>query len=217
VRRFALVPPASGGISLLCALLGVTACWRNQSEMPPVHLNQNMDLQEKGEAQERNQWFTDGRVMRTPPAGTVAVGFLKDDDHMHRGLDLEGHVAAGLPEGITLDEALLARGEQRYNIYCAPCHGMSGRGDGIATRRGGGFAVAPGNFHKQELQPAPLGYFYRVMTYGIRTMRSYQDQITSPEDRWAIAAWVRVLQQSHRAKEGDVPSDALGQQARRGQ
>jgi mono/diheme cytochrome c family protein len=199
----------------LVLVVAATGCWRNQSELPPVHLNQNMDQQEKGEVQERNQWFADGRVMRTPPPGTVAVGFLKEDDHLYRGLDLEGHVAEGLPESITLDEALLARGEQRYGIYCSPCHGISGRGDGIATRRGGGFAVQPANFHKQDLQPAPLGYFYRVVTYGIRTMRSYEDQI-STEDRWAIAAWVRVLQQSHRAKEGDVPSDALGQQARRG-
>jgi mono/diheme cytochrome c family protein len=199
--------------AMILALL-LTGCWRNRSEEAPVHLNQNMDLQEKGEAQERNQWFLDGRAMRTPPSGTVAVGLLKEDTHMHEGKYPDGSVAAGLPEGIELDEALLDRGQQRFGIYCAPCHGLSGRGDGPVTRRGGGFAQAPANLHTAELQPAPLGYFYRVITYGKGTMRSYAAQIPT-EDRWAIAAWVRVLQQSHRAKESDVPSDALGKSARR--
>ena len=199
--------------SLILALL-LAGCWRNQSADAPVHLNQNMDHQEKGEVQERNQWFLDGRAMRTPPPGTVAVGFLKDDVHLHEGKNEDGTIAAGLPEGMELNEALLARGAERYEIYCAPCHGHAGRGDGPVTLRGGGFAQAPANFHTQELQPAPLGYFYRVIAYGKGTMRSYAAQVPT-EDRWAIAAWVRVLQQSHRAKESDVPSDALGKTARR--
>ena len=166
-----------------------------------------MDLQERGEAQERNQFFTDGRAMRTPPTGTVAVGFLKDDDHLWRGLDDQGHVAATLPEGIKLDDALLKRGENRYNIYCSPCHGQQGRADGPANRRvADGFAKAPANFHDPDYQPVPLGYFYKVGTEGYGTMKGYASQIPDPKDRWAIAAWIRVLQVSHRAKQSDIPA-----------
>ena len=189
------------------ALVGMAGCWGNYSESPPVHLQQNMDLQERGEAQERNQFFADGRVMRTPPAGTVAVGFLKDDDHLWRGIDDKGKVAATLPEGMELNAELLARGEDRYNIYCAPCHGQQGRGDGPANRRvSGGFAQKPANFHDEQYQPAPLGYFYKVGTEGFGLMKGYSSQIPDPKDRWAIAAWVRVLQVSHGAKKSDIPA-----------
>lgn len=188
-------------------LVGMAGCWGNYSESPPVHLQQNMDFQERGEAQERNQFFADGRVMRTPPAGTVAVGFLKDDDHLWRGIDDKGKVAATLPEGMTADAELLERGEDRYNIYCAPCHGQQGRGDGPANRRvAGGFAQKPANFHDERYQPAPLGYFYKVGTEGYGLMKGYSAQIPDPKDRWAIAAWIRVLQVSHGAKKSDIPA-----------
>jgi mono/diheme cytochrome c family protein len=173
-----------------------------------------MDFQERGEAQELNGFFPDNRAMRTPPAGTVAVGHLQDDDHLYRGLNLDGTVADQLPAGIELGDALLDRGKERFHIYCAPCHGEQGRGDGVASKRGGGMAVEPANFHQEKLQPAPLGYFFRVMTIGKGQMRPYNVQV-KPEDRWAIAAWIRVLQISHRATEQDVPASALTKTARR--
>jgi mono/diheme cytochrome c family protein len=194
--------------------LSVAACWGNASESPPIHLQQNMDFQERGDTQELSGFFTDLRVMRKPPAGTVAQGFLKDDDHLYRGKNLDGTIADALPAGIELDEALLRRGEDRYGIYCAPCHDESGRGHGPATRRGGGMAVEPVNLHMAKLQPAPLGYFFQVMTLGKGQMRPYAAQVT-PEDRWAIAAWIRVLQLSHRAEEKDIPAGALTTTARR--
>lgn len=195
-------------------LATVAGCWGNRSDAPPVHLQQNMDQQERGDAQELNAFFKDHRVMRTPPSGTVAFGHLKADDHLYRGLDESGAVAGGLPAAIELDDALLRRGEERYGIYCAPCHGLSGRGDGAVTRRGGGLAVEAPSFHRAALQPAPLGYFFRVMTIGKGKMQSYASQV--PEhDRWAIAAWVRALQISHQAKQSDVPADALSKTARR--
>ncbi len=185
----------------------LAGCWGNYSESPPIHFQQNMDFQERGEAQERNQFFADGRAMRTPPTGTVAVGFLKDDDHLWRGIDETGAVAATLPEGVELNDALLARGENRYDIYCSPCHGQQGRGDGPANRRvSEGFAKAPANFHDDDYQPVPVGYLYKVATEGYGTMKGYSAQVPDPEDRWAIAAWVRVLQVSHRAKQSDIPA-----------
>lgn len=200
---------------LVLAALGLVAgCWGNPSSEPPIHLQQNMDFQERGDAQERNDFFADHRYMRKPPEGTVAVGHLKADDHLYRGIGLDGRISDALPNPLTLDRALLDRGQARFDIYCAPCHGLTGHGDGQATRRGGGFAVEPVNLHARKLQPAPLGYFYRVATFGKGQMRSYAAQIPT-EDRWAIAAYVRVLQVSHRASESDIPADALGQTARR--
>jgi len=194
---------------LLLAVLALAACRGNRSDEPPVHLNQNMDFQEKLEAQERNDFFADGRAMRKPPAGTVAVGFLADDDHLHRGRYLDGTLADALPPSIKLDEKLLTRGQERFEIYCQPCHGTTGHGDGPATRRGGGFppGVAPANLHLKRLQPEALGYFFHVITNGKGKMRSYKAQIPV-EDRWAITAWVRTLQVSHSAKASDIPAAA---------
>ncbi len=186
--------------------VGLAGCQGNRSEDPPVHLQQNMDFQDRGDPQEHNDFFADGRWMRTPPAGTVAVGHLDDDDHRFRGLALDGTVADGLPEGMELDAALLERGEERYAIFCAPCHGATGHGDGPAARRAGGMTVAPVNLHMQKLYPAPLGYFYRVMTFGKGQMLPYASQVPV-DDRWAIAAFVRALQVSHQAG-GDAPGGA---------
>jgi mono/diheme cytochrome c family protein len=208
--------------SKTCGLLILTValaagCRGNRSDQPPVHLNQNMDFQKKGEAQERNDFFADGRWMREPPPGTVparSVSFddgeryLKVDDHLYRGVALDGTFVDALPGGLSLDDAFLARGKERYDIYCAPCHGHTGRGDGTATRRGGEMGVKPVNFHRKDLQAAPLGYFFHVISQGKGAMQSYASQIHSYEDRWAIAAWTRVLQVSHRADPSDIPADA---------
>jgi len=153
------------------------------------------DAVAKGEhppLRERTCW---ARAMRPPPFGTVAVGHLKDDDHLHRGRGPDGRLADSLPRVIELNEALMKRGEERYNIYCQPCHDYSGGGRGVATLRGGGFKVQPPSYHIDRLRAMPLGYFYEVITNGKGTMGSYAAQIPA-EDRWAIAVWVRTLQVS---------------------
>lgn len=197
---------------MVVALAALGGCRGTRSEDPPVHLQQNMDFQERGDAQEFNGFFADGRVMRKPPEGTVAVGLLKDDDHLYRGRNLDGTLADALPPAIKLDDKLLTRGEARYNIYCAPCHGQVGRGDGQATRRGGGMMPQPANLHLARLRPEPLGYFFNVISNGKGKMRSYKAQIPV-EDRWAISAWVRTLQVSHDAKPGDAAAPAAAPSA----
>jgi mono/diheme cytochrome c family protein len=192
---------------VVVALGSLTACRGTRSEDPPVHLQQNMDFQERGDPQEFNGFFADGRVMRKPPEGTVAVGLLKDDDHLYRGRNLDGTLADALPPSIKLDDKLLTRGETRFNIFCAPCHGQTARGDGPVTRRGGGMQPPPTNMHLARLRPEPLGYFFNVISNGKGKMRPYKAQIPV-EDRWAISAWVRTLQVSHDAKPGDVPAAA---------
>lgn len=181
-------------------------CQGNRSELPPVHLINQMDFQQRYDAQEVNPFFKNvdcavaenkhtcqGRANRLPVQGTVAVGFLKDDDELHRGRGPDGRLIDRLPASIKLGPELLARGEERYNIYCQPCHDYTGGGRGIATMRGGGFSVQPKNLHEPQVRAMPLGYFFDVITNGKGTMLPYAAQIPAA-DRWAISAWVRTLQ-----------------------
>lgn len=198
-----------GSAQLLTALVGLVAlvgpgCRGNKSAEPPVHLNLNMDFQAHFKAQEENAWFPDKRAMRLPVEGTVAQGQLREDDAFYRGRDANGRLIDTLPAGVTLDAALLARGEARYDIYCAPCHEKTGYGQGMIVQRG--LKVPPPSYHEPRLQAMPLGYFFDVITHGKNTMRSYASQIPVA-DRWAIAAWVRVLQVSQRAELADVPAN----------
>lgn len=197
IRKHAI----TGFAGVVLVSLGLTACQGNRSELPPVHLIWNMDFQEKWDPQEATTFYADRRIMRPPVEGTVARGFLKDNDLLWRGRDFNGRFADQLPEGMTLDADLLQRGHERYDIYCAPCHDQTGRGVGPVTTRGGGFAVAPANLHQERLVPMPLGYFYDVITNGkMPNMFPYAAQIPV-QDRWAIAAWVRVLQRHGQDKD----------------
>ncbi|PIE65670.1 MAG: quinol:cytochrome C oxidoreductase [Deltaproteobacteria bacterium] len=192
--------------ALLASGLAMTGCRGNKSSTPPVHPNWNMDDQQYFQAQENNPWFADQRAARPPVAGTVARGQLRADDHYYRGRGVDGRLVDSLPPQLDLDEALLSRGQARYNIYCAVCHDKTGYGNGIVMQKG--FAVPAPSYHQPRLQAMPLGYFYDVIANGKGTMRSYAAQVPV-EDRWAIAAWVRVLQVSQRAKVADVPAAEL--------
>jgi mono/diheme cytochrome c family protein len=200
-------------LRLIPAVVVLTACQGNRSDLPPVHLVHNMDFQARFDAQEENPFFQPvdcaaalnhgckGRAMRPPVPGTVAVGHLKDDDELHRGRGADGRLFDRLPASLQLGPELLDRGQQRYDIYCQPCHDYTGGGHGIATLRGGGFKVAPANLHDPRLRAMPLAYFYDVITNGKGTMLPYAAQIPV-EDRWAIAAWVRTLQVARTPIEG---------------
>ncbi len=194
-------------IAALASALAASAlgCQGNRSDLPPVHLIQNMDFQARFDAQEENDFFKAvdcanainhdcrGRAMRLPVPGTVAIGQLHDDSELDRGRGPDGRLFDRLPHSVELTPALLDRGKERYNIYCQPCHDEVGGGKGIATLRGGGFSVQPANLHDSRLRAMPLAYFYDVIANGKGTMLPYAAQIPV-HDRWAIAAWVRVLQ-----------------------
>ncbi len=188
-----LLRTLSMGLAGLALTAGLSGCRGNRSEAPPVHIIWNMDFQPRFEAQERSDFYADHRSSRLPVEGTVARGQLKTDRHLHEGRGFDGLLVDTLPKQIELSAELIDRGEERFNIYCAPCHDQSGRGHGPATLRGGGFKVPPADLHKSALQPVPLGYFYEVIKNGKGTMLPYAAQIPV-EDRWAIAAWVRTLQ-----------------------
>ena len=186
----------------MAALLTVMGCRGNRSNEPPVHLQQNMDFQERGEAQERNDFFADGRVMRPPVPGTIAVGYLKEDDHLWRGRLPNGALADELPAGIELSAALLDRGQERYNIYCAPCHGEAGDAQGPVAHRVAGLGVnsmVPPTFHDDRLRSIPDGQVFATITHGIRNMPAYAQSIPT-DDRWAIVTYVRALQLSEQGR-----------------
>jgi len=195
-------------LALLAALLGgivLSGCRGTTSSEPPVHLNLNMDFQKKFEAQEVNRFFADGRAMRPPVPGTVARGMLREDTRFYQGRDDAGNYVTDLPVALTRD--LLLRGRERYNIYCAVCHGRGGDGQGIIMTGNYGFTPAP-TYHDDRLRNVEDGYLYDVIANGIRNMPAYGQQI-SVADRWAITAYIRALQRTQNAAEGDLPPSIL--------
>ncbi len=195
---------AIAGLALL--LLAQLGCVRGRpSDDPPIHLNPNMDRQEKYVPQSESKFFADGMSMRQPVAGTVARGELHEDNTYYRGRDERDSLIARMPIEITLQ--LLQRGQERYNIYCSPCHGKTGDGKGIVVQRG---MLPPPSFHDPRLVAAPDGHIYDVITNGIRNMPTYRHQIPVP-DRWAIVAYFRALQRSQNATINDIPVELRGQ------
>jgi mono/diheme cytochrome c family protein len=143
-------------------------------------------------------FFADGASARALPEGTVARGFLRDDAAFFRGQGADGKFVEKIPVPIT--RALLVRGQERFDIYCSPCHGRTGEGQGMIVQRG---LKRPMSFHVDRLRAERAGYFFDVMTNGFGQMSSYAPQVP-PEDRWAIVAWIRTLQASHH-----MPGDFL--------
>ena len=172
------------------------------SDKPPVHLNLNMDFQERFDPQEANPFFADNRSMRPPVPGTVARGTLREDVAFYEGRTGGGSFVEEMPVPTTRE--LLMRGQSRYNIFCAPCHGGAGDGEGIITTGGYGYTPAP-TYHSDRLREAADGYLYDTIANGVRTMPSYGHQVP-PADRWAIVAYIRALQRSQYASPEDVPA-----------
>ena len=190
--------------AVLAAVL-VTGCRGNLSGRPPVHVSPNMDWQERLDPQERFTFFADGRAMRPPVPGTVARGFLREDSRFYLGREADGSFVERIPVEMTRD--LLERGRDRYTIFCSMCHGDAGDGQGIIMTGGYGFVPAP-SYHSDALRARSDGYLYDVLTNGVRTMPGYGQQVPVA-DRWAIVAYLRALQRSQWADEGDVPPGVL--------
>jgi len=152
----------------------------------------------------QSDFFADERSARSLPAGTVARGQLRQDAYFYTGT-MGGQPGDVMP--FPINERVLRRGQERFNIYCAPCHGMTGEGNGMIVQRGFRRAAS---FHERRLQEAPVGYFVDVMTSGFGAMPDYSAQI-SPHDRWTIVSYIRALQLSQRATVADVPADQRGQ------
>jgi mono/diheme cytochrome c family protein len=149
---------------------------------------------------EANAFFPDQRGSRVPPQGTVARGWLRDDEALYTG-KIDGQLVDTIPFAISHDD--LKRGQQRFNIYCSPCHGRVGDGQGMVVQRGLRQAAS---YHTDRLRQERIGYFFDVATNGFGAMQGYAEQVPV-RDRWLIAAYVRVLQFSQNASVDDVPAD----------
>lgn len=160
----------------------------------------NMVDQPKAEYQETSAFLPGGVSVQPLPEGVVSRERGGFDQVFYTGLDETGFVTE-LPIPLTLE--LVQRGQQRYNIYCTPCHNFSGNGLGVIVQKG---MPQPTSFHDQRLRDAQVGYFFNAMTNGFGRMYSYASRIP-PEDRWAIAAYIRALQLSQNATLEDVPEE----------
>jgi hypothetical protein len=175
------------------AWLGLAALWLAGCRL-------DMHLQPKYLPYEPTNFFHDGRSERPPVPGTVARGQLRLDELLYTGKE-NGVVSNRFPFPIT--KADLDRGREQYNVFCTPCHDYTGSGNGMIVQRG---FPQPPSFHVDRLRAAPAGHFFEVMTNGFGVMYSYGSRV-SPEDRWRIAAYIRVLQLSRHATIQDVPEN----------
>ncbi len=210
-------------VALPIPLLFVAMMRSDKSTEPRIHIIQDMDNQLRFKAQQASPIFADGRASRMPvgassdaPLGTtVARGEIRADDHFYKGI-VNGEFVATFPSGhaeLQINAAFLQRGQERFNIYCAPCHGWDGTGSGpVSVRVADGAGripntwVQPLNLQDAEIRGRPHGHLFNTITRGIRTMPAYGDQI--PEaDRWAIVAYVRALQRSGASSADDVPPE----------
>ena len=167
-----------------------------------------MKHQPKLRPQAESTFFADGRADRLPPPHVVRADLpLRDDDHLYLGKNAAGAFAAGFPAKLAVDLKFLERGRDRYQIYCAPCHGAAGDGNGITKRYGMG---ATPTYHDPRIRSMPDGEIFNTITNGKNTMLPYADKLV-PEDRWAVVAYVRALQRAQQGTAADVTDPAAKQ------
>jgi mono/diheme cytochrome c family protein len=159
---------------------------------------QDMHDQPKYRPLRGSELFADKRSARPLVEGTVARGTLREDSAYFTGKTADGFVSE-IPVEVTPE--LLARGQSQFQVFCAPCHGRTGRGDGMVVQRG---FKKPSSYHVERLRQVPVGYFYDAITIGFGAMADYSAQVP-PADRWAIAAYIRALQLSQYAPVAHVP------------
>lgn len=182
-----------------------------KTPQPRVHIVPDMDNQPRVNTQARNPLFADRRGMRPSVSGTVARGELSADDAVFRGI-ANGEEPTSWVDVIPVpvNMQVLRRGQQRYDIFCSPCHGLAGFGDGMVSKRADqlqeGTWTPPTSFHTDLIRNRPPGQLFNTITHGVRNMPAYGPQIPV-EDRWAIVAYVRALQRSQTATVEDVPED----------
>lgn len=175
----------------------------------PEWLFPGMKHQPKLVQQVESPFFADGRSDRVAPPDTVPSSFgpmgqpLKDDDFLYRGKLADGTFARGFPKAVPVNAALLARGKDRFTIYCSPCHGLVGDGQGITKKYGMG---AVPTYHDDRLRKMAEGEIFNTISNGKGQMNPYGDKLAA-KDRWAVIAYVRALQRAQDGRVDDVPDD----------
>lgn len=176
-----------GGALVLASAVLAAGCRQDMHDTP------------RYETYEANRNMPDGRASRELPAGTVARGQLRDDEHFYTG-KVDGVFVPDFPFQLTAAD--MARGQERYSVYCTPCHGQLGDGKGMVVQRGLRQAAT---YHQDRLRTVAPGYLYDVISNGFGAMQGYAEQVP-PRDRWLIAAYIRALQLSQNASVNDVPA-----------
>jgi mono/diheme cytochrome c family protein len=176
-------------LCFLCSVAMLVSCTQQMAEQPRYDPLQASDF------------FPNGSSARPLPAGVIAHDYVPNEEWRDMGM-INGKPAERFP--FPIDKDFVLRGQQRYNIYCAPCHDYLGTGNGMAARRG--FQRKPASFQSDDMRTAPAGHFFDVMTNGFGSMPPYTNQIPV-RDRWAIIAYIRALQISQSATINDVPAD----------
>lgn len=176
-------------ISVLFAAVGaIVGCHTDMWVQPKHH-----------EPLQESHFYADGMASRPLVEGTVARGHLRLDEPFFTGFQ-NGKPVTEFP--LPVDEELVRRGQERYSIYCTPCHGQIGDGKGMIAQRGFTLRRPVGNYHTERLRKMPVGHFYDVITNGYGAMYSYAARV-EPRDRWAIVAYIRALQLSQNASDAD--------------
>ena len=208
------------GVVVLC-LAFIPPLWiakdrRTKSEVPRIHPVTDMDFQPKFKTQAETSLFADSRTMRPPVLGTIARGQLRDDEHFYRGIAASEFAKTFPEQAGPVSMAMIVRGRERFNIYCATCHGLAGDGDGIISKRALARADSPAwrpplSLHSQAVLELPIGKVFSTITNGVDrqndgnlSMPAYGPQIP-PQDRWAIVLYVLALQRSRNAPLDDLP------------
>jgi mono/diheme cytochrome c family protein len=182
--------PIAIGFWLLAVALGASGCRRDMFDQPKANPLRSSDF------------FPDQAAARPLPPHTVARGFLNEDEALYAGA-IGTNLVTEFP--FTITSEVLERGQGRFEIFCAACHGRAGDGNGLVVQRG---FPAPPSYHTERLRNAPVGHFYDVMTRGYGLMYPQASRV-APADRWAIAAYIRALQLSHNATLAEVPPEQL--------
>ena len=175
----------------------------------PEWLFPGMKYQPKLTQQTPSAFFADGRSDRAAPEHTVPSSFgpagqpLRDDDALYLGKNPDGTFLPGFPKAVTVDLKLLERGRDRFTIYCSPCHGAVGDGNGVVKKYGMG---AVPTYHDDRLRKMADGEIFNTITNGKGQMNPYGDKLKAP-DRWAVIAYVRALQRAQQGTVADVPAD----------
>jgi len=199
-------------VVLLLSVMGFRGSF---STRPPIEVFPDMDHQAKYKPQASSKFFADGRADRPIPAGAIPFGrsatqadpaFLKADDFHYDGKLPDGTFGRGYPASLEVTGTFIERGQNRYQIYCAPCHGTLGDGNGITKSYG---MLTTPTYHDDRLRGMAEGEIFNTITHGKNTMMAYADKL-SPDDRWAVVAYVRALQRAAHGSIKDVPAELQG-------
>ena len=212
----ATMPKSIGYVLIIIACLAVipfaaaAMARESMSEKTRIHLVKNMDSQAAFRPQSANPFFEDDRADRPQEVGTVAWGQLREDTVYYQGKLADGTWTPTFPNQIEVNAAAMAHGKERFGIYCAPCHGLSGQGGGLVDKRASDLAegqwVPPTDVRQESLLKQPVGQLFNSITNGVRNMPGYGHMVPT-KDRWTIVLYLRALQRALNASVEDVPAD----------